>query len=79
MQLMLTGFADGMAVPDRFNEAWLVMLHKTVEGMGASGDLVRAPEVLRPWLLKHTDSKAIAATLARAMKPIVATGAQPSQ
>lgn len=53
MRLKLSGFVDGMAVPDRFSEAWLAVLPKGVEDMDAASDVVRALEVLRPLLLKH--------------------------
>lgn len=66
-------------MPDRFNEGGLAVLPKGVEDTAATGDIVRAPEVLWPLLLKNTDSETVAATLARAMKPIVAEGVPPFQ
>lgn len=79
IRLMLSGFVDGMRVPERFNEAWLVVLPKGSEDMEATGDIVRAADVLRPLLLKNADSKTTAATLAWAMRRIVASGAHASQ
>lgn len=79
IRLMLSGFVDGVRVPERFNEAWLVVLPKGSEDINATGDIARAADVLRPLLLQNTDSKTIAATLAWAMRRIVASGAHASQ
>lgn len=72
-------FADGAPAPAGFNEAWLVVLPKGSEAADTRGECARAADSLRPLLLKNTDSKIVAGTLARGMRPILSKAVHPTQ
>lgn len=79
LRLSLNGFADGMAAPARFNEAWLIVLPQGSESGDATGDVVKDAGALRPLLLKNVDTKIVAVMIARATRPVMATGAHATQ
>lgn len=79
MCMLTESFADGTPTPPSFNEAWLAVLPKGTAADDRGGECVRQAESLRPLLLKSTDSKIVAGTLARGMRPILKKEGHPTQ
>lgn len=74
--LLVSGFADGIAVPSGFNET---LLPKDEAASDLSGDIARDAGKLRPLLFENIDLKVVAAAVARAMRPIAKRDAHASQ
>lgn len=77
--MLLAAFADGEEPPADFNAAWLALLPKGAEDEDSEENMVRTAGNLRPLLLKNTDSKAIAAALARGMRKLQAAHVHATQ
>lgn len=76
MCLIVNGFADGMRVPARLNEAILTVLTvfpKCTEALDSTGDVICGAEALCPLVLKFVDMKVVGAIVARGMRPSVTT------
>lgn len=79
MVRMLRPFADEVPALRNFNEASLAVLLKGTDPSDAGGDCVRLAERLRPLLQNETDSKIVAASLARGMRPMLQCVVDPLQ